>query len=243
VARARGRFVLLLNPDCEMSPGAVRRLIGRLEAQPAVGAVAPLLLAEDGSPQREFQLRRFPTLRSLAAELLLSERLLGRSVDLDRYRYRDLDISKEQPVEQPAGAALIVRREVIDDVGPLDERFAPAWFEDVDYCRRIWQSGHAIHLVPEAKVIHHGGASLEHMEHGKFISIWYANLNRYARKWLEPREVELLRWCVILGMLLRAAAVSIGVRHFSEGRFEAVKGYLRVIRAAWSRWDENSQSS
>src|SRR5687768_8073202 len=129
---ARGRYVLSLNPDCELGSGAVEALVMYGDSHPSVAAVAPLLHDPEGAPQREFQLRRFPTLRSLAAELLLLDKVLPGNRDIARYRYRDLDIGRAQAIEQPAAAALLLRRSVLEELGGFDERFSPAWFEDVD---------------------------------------------------------------------------------------------------------------
>lgn len=241
VTRARGRHVLLLNPDCELAPGCVETLVRRLAAHDGAVAAAPLLLGEDGRPQREFQLRRFPTLRTFASELLLTERLFGNDPEIDRYRCRDLDVGVEQPVEQPAGAALLLRREIFDLLGPLDERFAPAWFEDVDYCRRIAEAGREILFVPSARATHHGGASLVEMESGQFVEIWYRNLWHYAEKWLTGDECERLRWLIMAGIGMRAAAVIAGLSA-DAGRRPMLAAYGRVIRSAWMRWNDASRS-
>ncbi len=241
VARARGRHVMLLNPDCELAPDCIATLIRRLEARAGAVAAAPLLLGEDGLPQREFQLRRFPTLRTFAAELFLTERVFGSDREIDRYRCRDLDLDAEQTVEQPAGAALLLRRELLDTVGPLDERFAPAWFEDVDYCRRIASAGGHILFVPSARATHHGGASLVEMATGEFVEIWYRNLWRYAEKWLPSKERERLRWFIVAGIGLRAVAVIAGLSAAGERR-GMLAAYGRVIRSAWTRWNDASRS-
>jgi len=242
VALARGRFVLLLNPDCELQPGCVETLIERLEANPKAAGAAPLLVGDDGQPQSEFQLRRFPTLRSFVSELLMVERLTGGSSEIDRYRCRDLDWAIEQPVEQPAGAAMLLRRGIMDSLGPLDERFAPAWFEDVDYCKRIAASGAELLFVPSARALHHGGASLDAMEPGEFLGIWYRNLWRYAEKWLTADERELLRLSVIAGAMMRCVAVALGLGP-GDGRPGLLAAYAGVVRSACTRWQNESRSS
>ena len=73
--RARGRYIFLLNPDCELGAGSVTRLVEHLETHGEAAAAAPLLLDVDGTPQREFQLRRFPRFSSIAAETLLLSKI------------------------------------------------------------------------------------------------------------------------------------------------------------------------
>lgn len=243
IGETSGRFVFLLNPDCELAPGSLRALVSFLDDHPEAAAAAPLLLDERGGSQREFQLRRLPTLASLAAQILLFDKLFPNNGITARYRYRDLDISKAQPVEQPAGAALLLRREVFDEVGPLDEQFSPAWFEDVDYCQRIARSGRSVWVVPQAGARHFGGASLEHVPFAQFVDVWYRNMWRYARKWLAPGKAETLRWAIIAGMILRLIVSLAGFAHPELGRWRAFAAYRAVLEKAWHRWDDSSRSS
>jgi GT2 family glycosyltransferase len=243
IARARGRYLFLLNPDCEPAPGSIAGLAGHLDANRTVAAAVPLLIGEDGVPQREFQLRRLPTLSSLVAEILLLEQLLPNNRVTARYRYRDLDISSPQVIEQPAAAALMLRRSVVDAVGQFDERFAPAWFEDVDYCRRMAGEGNVIELVPAAVATHHGGASLQHVPYDEFVSVWYRNLFHYAKKWLRGSQVEALRWAIVAGALLRSGASLLGLRNGKAGRMASARAYLTVAGDALRRWKHERPSS
>ncbi|HEX7705297.1 MAG TPA: glycosyltransferase family 2 protein [Thermoanaerobaculia bacterium] len=233
---SRGRYVLLLNPDCEPAPEAVTRLYEFLETHPAVAGAAPLLIDDDGTVQREFQLRRLPTLRTLASEVLLLDKVFPTSRAMARHRYRDADLNEAQPIEQPAAAALLLRREVFEEVGPFDEQFSPAWFEDVDYCQRLMKLRRETWVVPASRVGHHGGASLEHMEFAHFAGIWYGNMWRYAKKWLRPAEAETLRWIIVFGMMLRGAAGVAGLRPPGVGRGDAFRAYWQVLTKALTRW-------
>jgi GT2 family glycosyltransferase len=242
-AASRGRYVFLLNPDCELAPRALTRLLEFLETHPQIAAAAPLLIDESGDSQREFQLRRLPTLGTLAAEVLMLDKLFPRNPATASYRYRDLDLTEPVRIEQPAAAALLLRRSVVDEIGPLDEQFAPAWFEDVDYCRRLAERKKEIWVVPSAKVRHFGGASLEHIDFTAFVDIWYRNMWRYARKWLRPGQAEALRWAIIGGMMLRCAAAVIGVKRRDIPRGEALRAYAGVLKKAFDRWDDSPSSS
>ena len=242
-AASRGRYVFLLNPDCELAPRALTRLLEFMEPHPQIAAAVPLLIDESGDSQREFQIRRLPTLGTLAAELLLLDKLFPRNRATARYRYRDLDLTHPQRIEQPAAAALLLRREVVEEIGPLDEQFAPAWFEDVDYCQRLAVSKKELWAVPSAEVRHFGGASLEHMPFSRFVDIWYGNMWRYAKKWFGRGQVEALRWAIIAGMLLRCLAGTVGLRPRDVSRREAYRAYAGVLKRAFDRWDESRSSS
>jgi GT2 family glycosyltransferase len=239
----RGPFVFLLNPDCELGPRSLTLLVEFLRKHPEVAAAAPLLEDERGQSQREFQLRRFPTLMTFAADVLAIDKLWPSNPVTASYRYRDLDVTQPRPVDQPAAAALLIRREIFDDIGPLDEQFSPAWFEDVDYCRRLAAAGKEIWIVPAAQARHYGGASLEHVPFARFIDLWYRNMWRYARKWFSPAQAELLRWCIMLGMILRLPAAIAGLAHCEVGRVAAFNAYTGVLKRALKRWDDSSPSS
>ena len=243
ISAARGRYVFLLNPDCELAPRALASLFEFLEAHPHVAAAVPLLSDESGVSQREFQLRRLPHLRTLISEVLLFGKVFPRNPATAYYRYRDLDLTAPQRIEQPAAAALLLRRDVFEEVGPLDEQFSPSWFEDVDYCMRLAKAGKQIYVVPSAWARHFGGASLEHVPFANFIDVWYRNMFRYASKWLRPGEAETLRWAIILGMLLRSPAAVAGFGHPDVGRLAAVRAYVSVMKKAFRRWSPSSRSS
>jgi N-acetylglucosaminyl-diphospho-decaprenol L-rhamnosyltransferase len=234
-----GRHVFLLNPDCELDPGALTTLCAFLDEHPEAAGAAPLLVDDSGGSQRYFQLRRLPTLRGLATEALLLNKLFPKNRATAHYRYRDLDLESTTPqrVEQPAAAALLIRRKVFEEVGAFDERFSPAWFEDVDYCRRLSDAGKEIFVVPAAVARHHGGASLEHMTYRRFIELWYRNMWLYARKWFSRGEAESLRWAIIVGMVMRFAAAIFGARNGFKSRGDALRSYVAVLRSALNRWE------
>jgi N-acetylglucosaminyl-diphospho-decaprenol L-rhamnosyltransferase len=241
---SRGRYVFLLNPDCELAPGALTMVFDFLEEHPNVAAAAPLLIDErDGESQREFQLRRLPTVWTFMAEVLLVDKLFPTNPATARYRYHDLDLSAPRRVEQPAAAALLLRRETVDEIGPLDETFAPAWFEDVDYCRRLAGKQKEVWVVPAAQARHFGGASLEHIPFELFVDVWYRNMWRYARKWMRPAQSEMLRWGIITGMLLRCLAGIVGFHPRGVARWDAFRGYRNVLRKAFERWSNSSSPS
>src|SRR5690606_20317112 len=130
-------WVLVLNPDVVVDEAAVTRLLDGATSAAAgasgrVGAAGACLTGADGHPQAGFAVRRFPTLATLAVDLLLVDQLWPRNPVTMRYLAADLDLTIDQDVEQPAAACLLVRREAFDAVGGFDEGFHPAWFEDVD---------------------------------------------------------------------------------------------------------------
>lgn len=155
----RGRYVVLLNADTEVEPDAFGAMVNFLDAHPQVGAVGPRLLNPDGTVQSSGH--RFPRLGQSAVRLFLclpppasSPSSIGRLPGPQGARPDEAC----ELHDWLTGACLMVRRAVLDQVGPLDERF---FFEceDVDWCRRIRAAGWEIGLLPTARVTHKGGGS------------------------------------------------------------------------------------
>ena len=107
-----------------------------IDASRQYGLAAGKLVDKTGVAQKGFTIRRFPTPASLIFELFGINRLWPSNPVNRRYRYLDRDLDQPGPVEQPAGAFLMFRRDVWKRLRGFDESFHPVWFEDVDYCRR-----------------------------------------------------------------------------------------------------------
>lgn len=155
-ALARGRYVVLLNSDAFVQPGALPRSVERMDADPRVGLAGGRLVGRDGSWQPAA--RMFPsvltdllTLSGLAARYPRS-RFFGR---FDRTWADPLEAAE---VDWVPGAYAIVRRAVLEEVGRFDERFF-LYYEEVDLCRRIKAAGHTIWYWPDIVVVHLGGES------------------------------------------------------------------------------------
>ena len=177
MARARGRYVLLLNTDTEVAPDAVARLLAWLEEHPDYGAAAPLLHSPDGSVQPS--LKRFPTLGTALFYATPLERWFPDSPPLRRYFMRDAPQDQSCDVDQPPAACLLIRKEVLDQVGLFDERLW-LFYNDVDLSKRMAAAGHRTRYVAEARVLHHEGASTS--KFGRFLPEWQRNRLHYYRK-------------------------------------------------------------
>jgi GT2 family glycosyltransferase len=222
---ARTDLVLLLNPDCVATAGAVERLARVLAGVPDCAAVGGRLVDESGRPQDGFNVRRFPTLATWAADLLLVDKLWPGNPVTRRYEARDLDLDGPHPVDvdQPAAACLLLRRDVVVGLGGFDEGFAPAWFEDVDLCRRLKAAGWRILLAPDARFVHRGGEAMRALGLARFSEVWYRNLRRYARKHHGRGAALAVASLVVVGMLLRMAVSA--VRFDGPG----LRAYARVL--------------
>jgi N-acetylglucosaminyl-diphospho-decaprenol L-rhamnosyltransferase len=157
IRATRGEFVLVMNPDCDPEPGAARTLVDYLRAHPRVAIAGPTLLGPDGAI--EHSARAFPDQYAfLFNRYSLLTRLFPNNRFSRRYLLSDWDHRSEREVDWLTGAFLMVRRAAIDQVGGFDEAFF-MFNEDVDWCRRMKLAGWANVYVPQARVVHHVGAS------------------------------------------------------------------------------------
>jgi N-acetylglucosaminyl-diphospho-decaprenol L-rhamnosyltransferase len=155
-ARARAPRLLVLNPDCEVSPGALTRLLAALHASPDRAVAAPALVDEHRREARSCG--RFPTLWSLVCDHLGLASAFPRTHLFGGYKYGGVPLAALDRVDWASGAALLVRRAAWDAVGGFDERIF-LYMEEVDWCRRAAALGWTVRYVPEARVRHDGGRS------------------------------------------------------------------------------------
>jgi hypothetical protein len=152
VAQAsRGRYVVLLNEDTTISEDAFGALARAMDETPSAGIGAPRLVWPDGS--RQPSCRSFPDPWSLLLRGTFLGRVMGNGRRLRRYLRDDVDLTSPSPVDWALGACLIVRREVFDRVGLLDERFA--YHDDTDFCYRARKAGYETVFFPHVTVVHH----------------------------------------------------------------------------------------
>lgn len=200
--RARGEFILLLNPDTEMHPDTLRNAIQYLRTHPEVGAIGAKQVFPDGRVQPS--LRGFPTPMSLFYELTGLAKLFPNSRRFGAYRMSWFHYDQEIEADQPMGTFLMVRRAVLEQVGLMDEQF-PLFFNDVDWCYRIKRAGWSIRFVPSVVITHHGGASTRQVRlHA--IRESHRGLEAYYRKHyahLSPVVLGVLVGLIRLGGWLR----------------------------------------
>jgi GT2 family glycosyltransferase len=179
-----------------------------------------------GAVQAGFSVRRLPTPLDLALEILLVNRLWPSNPANWHYRCYDLNYDEPAEVEQPAGAFLMVRRQVWEDLGGLDEQFYPIWFEDVDFCKRLRDKGYHVYFEPRAVAAHSGGHSIRKILLENRELYWYGSLLKYAFKHFASGASRLLCLAVLIGSLMRMA---IGVILQRSLRPVSVYGRVMVL--------------
>ncbi len=190
---SEGRYILLLNSDTVVKPGAFDALIEFMDEHPRAGGCGARLLNSDGSLQ--YSCSPSP---SLVGEFKRLFHLPGIRPD-GYYPMHQWDQSLARPVDVLLGACLLLRHEVLDRVGLLDEDYF-MYSEEVDLCHRVKSAGWDLFWVPQAQVIHLGGQSTRQVSEMMFLRLYQAKLI-YFRK-------QHGRWQALLYKLILMAAAS-----------------------------------
>jgi N-acetylglucosaminyl-diphospho-decaprenol L-rhamnosyltransferase len=228
IAATEGRYVMLLNADTEVLDNALITLTEFLDARPDVGLVGPQLLYADGQVQSSR--RRFPTLATLFFESTWLAWLAPRSL-LDRYYVLDQPNDVTLDVDWVMGAAMLTRREVLQQIGGLDEGFF-MYSEELDWCRRIKAAGWRVVYHPAAQIIHHEGKSSEQAVPARHINFQRSKI-RYTGKYHGGRMAAALRIYLLslyawqLGLELIKGIVG----HKRALRWQRVKAYWQVLKS------------
>ncbi len=216
IALTSTRLVLLLNPDLEVNPESVRSLYQEMNRLPTAAIVSGKLTDDKGIPQSNFQIRPLPTVWNVIRDVLFLEELLRGAAKPFRLVWTSLFPSTASmdsniqgvEVEQPAAAFWLLRKDAWKTVGGFDEQFQPAWFEDVDFCKRVHAAQWRIFHFPGHSVgVHRGGLALDRLGYERFVGIYYNNLLRYLKK--HHRAGYLLLWpAVRMGSWIRRQIIS-----------------------------------
>lgn len=202
-----GRYVFLLNSDTVAQPGSITRLAQFLDTHPAVGVVGPRLLNADGSLQPSWAL--FPN--------LLTE-LTGKKIRW-RWPYPTRDGTIAYATDWIDGAAMMLRREVVKQVGLLDESYF-MYTEEVDWCYRIKRAGWPICYLPEASIVHLGGQSSKQAATRMKAELYFSKLRFFAKHYGQEAALALgigLRLIFFGKVTLGSLMLALGGGHHAKG--------------------------
>ena len=157
IKNAKSDYILFLNPDTIVPNGTIKNLLDEIIDNKNLWAIAPQLRFPDGRVQKSC--RRFPRRRDILYESIGLSKIFKNSKEFNYWKMGDFDHNKTILVDQPAGAALLIPKNIIAEIGLLDEQF-PMFFSDVDLCKRIWDRGNNIQYSTNSYITHKGGASV-----------------------------------------------------------------------------------
>ncbi len=201
---ATGDYVLLLNPDTEVTESALKTLVDFMDAHEHAAAAGAKLVRPDGQIDRS--LRSFPYPGPIAWEFMGFSKLFPKSKVFGAYRMTFFNYDSVERVDQPMGSALILNKKAICDVGLMDEAF-PIFFNEVDWLYRAKQNGWETYFVPDATVIHHGAGSTKQVKRRKMVRESHKSLLRFYAKHFRGRMPSPIYYftvtCIKISMLLR----------------------------------------
>jgi len=197
IKRSIGEYILLLNSDTIVMEDTLEKMIKYMNDNPDVGASGCKVVLPDGSLDKACK-RSFPTPQNALYNALKLDRLFPQSKVFGEYNLTYLDENEIHDVDCLVGAFMMVRREVIEQVGLLDEDFF-MYGEDIDWCYRIKQAGWRIVYYPKTKIIHYKGGSSK-KKNTKIIYEFHKAMYLFFEKHYKDRYSILLRYVVYLGI-------------------------------------------
>lgn len=199
VAENAPRYAMLLNPDTEVHPDALQKMVDFMDTRPEVGVVGPRLLLPDGTLDKACR-RGLPTPMVTLYHFSGLARLFPRSRRFGRYNMTFASVDEELEVDSVVGACMLVRQEAVARVGLMDEAFF-MYAEDIDWCYRVQQAGWKIWYYPDAVVYHIKRAASRRSQKAQF-EFWRAMLIFY-RKHFRKTTPFWLHILVLTGLLVK----------------------------------------
>jgi GT2 family glycosyltransferase len=226
IQRCAGKYVLLLNPDTLVASGALQALVDFLAKHNDGGVAGARILNPDGTLQISSHPR--PTLYREIWRLFHLDVIFPYAM----YPLTKWETNQPQEVDVLAGACLLLRKEVLDKVGFLDEEYF-MYSEEVDLCYRIQRAGWRIFWVPQAQVVHFGGQSTQQVPTKMFLHLYLSNI-KYFRKhygWSAAQIYKLILMIAALSRLLLAPFVIFEHSSRRQKHLTLVDRYWRLILA------------
>ena len=238
IEQARGRYLLILNPDTIVQEDTFSTLVAFMETHPEAGAVGCQILNPDGTFALESR-RSFPTPPVAFFRMTGLSRLFPKSRLFGRYNLTYLPIDEVAEIDALSGSCMLVRRAALQysheayearqadalppengttarpdeaqawhGAGLLDESFF-MYGEDLDWCYRIQQAGWKIFYTPDTQIIHYKGESTKKSEL-RYVKLFYGAMLRFAEKHLHDRYPRFFLWMMRLGVVARASLTVVG---------------------------------
>ncbi|MFW5888500.1 MAG: glycosyltransferase family 2 protein [Patescibacteria group bacterium] len=178
INQARGRYILLLNPDMQVKENTLVNMVTWMDDNPQAGVAGCKLIDDKGRVVPH--VREFPRFGDQMAITLKIPHIFPGV--LNNYIIKDFDYSEEREVDSIRGSFFAIRKEVIEEIGGLDERYF-IWFEEVDYCRRVKEAGWKVMYTPAATCVDYVGKSFIQVPKGKTQKYFRDSMLKYFRKW------------------------------------------------------------
>ena len=202
ISASYGEYVVFMNPDAIVKKDFFEGLNKFFGESPKVGVAGPRIVDGNGNLQLSAR-KELSFVSGLVGRTSLLTRLFPKSLLVKRF-FPAVGLDSPTAVDWVSGACMIVRRRILEQIGPMDERFF-MYFEDADLCRRAREAGWLVYYLPQVEVLHHTGASSRSHLHARLKAIW--NLHKsaflYHRKYGSHGPLQLYSLLTLLGLCIR----------------------------------------
>lgn len=205
LAQARGKYLLLINPDTVVQENTVRELVRFFESHPDAGMVGCKILNPDGSLQLPCR-RSFPTPWIAFTKTFGLSTLFPKSKLFARYNLTYLDPDQTYDVDAISGSFMMLKKEVYEKIGGLDETFF-MYGEDLDWCYRVKQAGWKVYYVPTTSIIHYKGESTKRSDIDE-LKVFYSAMRLFVRK--HHTGSRFFEWFIYSGIYIRKFIADFG---------------------------------
>ena len=228
IRHSRGDYILILNPDTRVLPGALGAMLGYAVVHPDVGVLGPQLRYPNGSVQSSR--RRFPTFGTALIESTFLQKWFPHHPTLRRYYVLDRPDDAIGEVDWLNGSCLLVRRAVIEQVGDFDEAYF-MYSEELDWQKRMREVGWKVVYFPAAQVVHYEGKSSEQVVAFRHIRFQKSKI-RYFKKHHGTAAGEILRYWLLMHYLFEWMVEGLKwlLGHKRDLRRQRLDEYGQVLR-------------
>jgi GT2 family glycosyltransferase len=228
IRHATGELVLLLNPDTILHDGSMETLVAHFSGHPRIGALGPKIFNADGTVQRTGV--SFPALWNAVVEIFFLDIIFPSSKIFGRHRKLYVDPDTTHEAEYLQGSCLMLRRDVFEEIGLLDENFF-IYFEETDLCYRLKQKGWRVVYDPAASIVHYGGSGVGFYGKDRLIEFHRSYLIFLTKHYTVP-SVSVFRVVLFLRSFVRVMIFLIASLFLLQRRQEFLsraKGYGEVL--------------
>ncbi len=215
--KAKGQYIVFLNPDTVVQEDTFTKLLDFFGNTPDAGAATCKIINPDGSFSVDCR-HSIPTPLIALWQVLGLSKLFPKSRIFGQYNLTYLDPDHIHTVPAISGSFMMVKREVLKNVGYFDERFF-MYCEDIDLCHRINEKGFKIYYTPTTQIIHYKGESTK-KDKLDYVITFNRSLYIFFEKYYAPSSLFLFRWIVALGIFMRG--IFIYLKNFLQNHFPLI---------------------
>ncbi|MCB0284046.1 MAG: glycosyltransferase [Calditrichaeota bacterium] len=198
--QAAAEYIVLLNPDTVVQEDTFTKLLDFFDNTPDASAATCKILNPNGTFSIDCR-HSIPTPSTAFWKLIGFNRLFPKSRIFGRYNLTYLNENDTYAVEAISGSFMMIKNEIVQNVGLLDETFF-MYCEDIDYCYRINQAGGKIYYVPDTQIVHYKGESSK-ANNLDYVITFNRSLYQFYKKHYQQKYVYPFKWLILLGVILR----------------------------------------